>query len=193
MKRTIIAVLLLLAFAPDVTGQGLTPPSEGKAVIYFARITDLGFAIPFQFFHGEKFIGEFAGRKYMRYECDPGEHLFWASSENKEFLTAEVVANSIYVVIVDVKMGIGIARVGLTPIDRDSELLVRVKKLVDKKEPAVTPKSTIDAKSVKLADFIREKLKKYEETWQHEKKFNHLSGDMTIPADPQVTATPVSN
>lgn len=151
-------MLLILAFVvfASASAQGLTSPSEGKAVIYFTRVTDLGFAIPFQFFLNDEFIGEFAGKKYMRFECEPGEHLFWASSENKEFLTAEVEANQVYVVIVDVTMGIGIARVGLTPIGNDSELLARARKLIDKKAPVVTPPSTIISKNAKLANFIEE-------------------------------------
>src|SRR5687767_722191 len=115
--KTCQIVFLLLFVTATAMSQGLKPPTEGKAVIYFVRVSAMGALIPFDFFHEKKYIGQFSGRNYMRYECDAGEHLFWASSENKEFLTAEVKAGETYIVIVDVEMGIGIARVGLTPID----------------------------------------------------------------------------
>jgi hypothetical protein len=183
MKKIVFVFLtLLLSFSVSaLSAQGFNPPAEGKSVVYFVRVTELGFAIPFQFFDNDKFIGEFAGKKYMRYECEPGEHLFWASSENKEFLTAELKPDECYLVIVDVKMGIGIARVGLTPITQNHEVFERAKKLVDKKAPAITPQETIDRKGINLASFISEKLQAYHDHWKQEKNFNHLAADMAIP------------
>ncbi|MCK7473931.1 MAG: hypothetical protein MZV49_11315 [Rhodopseudomonas palustris] len=134
MKKLIIVTILLLAAFGDLFSQGFQPPAEGKAVVYFTRVTFYGKPVEFEFFHQDKYIGVFSGDEYLRYECDPGTQLFWASSENKEFLTAELEADKIYIVMVDVIMGIMKAHVGLTPVTIDkSEDIHKAKLLVAKK------------------------------------------------------------
>jgi hypothetical protein len=186
MRKTWLLILSLTMNITDITQsfcQGVTAPHEGNAVIYFTRVTSLGFAIPFDFFDGEKYIGDFAGKNYMRYECSPGEHLFWASSENKAFMTADVAANSIYIVIVDLNMGIGMARVGLSPIDANNEVFPRAKALIQKKKPIVVTDEELQAENVRLAEFIHEKLKKYDEEWKNTLEIKNLKTDMAIPQD----------
>jgi hypothetical protein len=179
--KTYLLILFFVLLSRITFAQGLTPPAEGKAVIYFTRISSMGFAIGFEFFHDKQYIGDFAGRNYIRYECDPGEQLFWASSENKAFLTSQLEAGSTYIVIVDVMMGIGIARVGLTPIDGQDKLLEKAKKLINKKEPVYTSPEEIESRNLRLADFIEKKLKQYNEDWKNTKDFKHLSPEMAIP------------
>jgi hypothetical protein len=164
--------------------QGFQPPAEGKAVIYFVRVSGWGGAVSFEYFHGDKYIGVFKGKNYMRYECDPGEQLLWASSENKEFLTADLKAGGTYIVIVDVIMGGWKAHVGLKPITvNDRELFERAKKLVMKKKPVVTSEEKIKKLNKKLEDFIPEMLSRYENEWKDKRNFRHISPDMAIPED----------
>jgi hypothetical protein len=167
-----------------ISAQGFQPPSEGKAVVYFTRVTLYGKPVEFEFFHQDKYIGAFKGDQYMRYECDPGTHLFWASSENKEFLTAELEADKIYIVMVDVIMGAMKARVGLTPVTVDKvEDLHKVKLLVNKKTPTVTPVEKIEKMNKKLEKFIADKLNNYETKLKNEHSFNHVSIEMAIPIE----------
>jgi len=186
MKSRLIA-LLLVFFVPGVNGlkaQGFTPPTEGKAVVYFVRISDYGFAISFEFFHNDKFIGIFKGKNYMRYELDPGEQLLWASSENKEFVTSELKAGETYIVVVDVIMGFWKAHVGMTPIGaNDQELFVRAKELILKEPPVVTPAETIEKTNKKLAEFIPKQLNLYEKEWKGKRNFKHISPDMAVPSE----------
>jgi hypothetical protein len=182
MKTKVILPVVLQFVVATSFAQGLTPPSEGKAVIYFTRVTAMGAIINFEFFHGNHYFGVFDGRNYLRYECEPGKHLFWASSENKEFMTAELNAGGIYIVLVDVEMGIGKARVGLTPITAKDKAFERAKALIDKKAPIQMTPEKIDQMNAKLATFIVEKLEKYETVWKNEKDFKHLSPEMAIPA-----------
>ena len=171
----VCAIVLNLAHA-----QGFTPPSEGKAVVYFTRVSSMGFAVSFEYFHNDKYIGIFKGKNYLRYECDPGTQLFWASSENKEFVTAELNEGGTYIVIVDIAMGFGKARVGLTPITEKDEVFARAKELIKSKAPEVTSQQKIEEMNVKLKKFIEEKLQMYESTWKKEKDFKHISADMAI-------------
>ena len=183
-KLLLIIVLLSLTAVYTVSAQGFQPPTDGKAVVYFTRVTKYGKPTSFEFFHQDKYIGAFKGSQYMRYECEPGAQLFWASSENKEFITAEVEAGKTYIVMVDVIMGIMKAHVGLTPIGVDnSEELERAKALINKKAETITPDDKIVKMNKKLAKFIVEKLEMYESTWKNEKNFKHLSADMAIPDD----------
>lgn len=170
----------MMLCASTLYAQGFQPPAEGKAVVYFTRVSSFGFAISFEYFHEDQYIGIFKGKNYLRYECDPGTHLFWASSENKEFITAELEAGGSYIVIVDIIMGIGKARVGFDPITEDSEVFARAKELITSKPPVETPQAKIDQMNVKLRKFITEKLQTYETVWKHEKNFKHLSADMAL-------------
>jgi len=80
MKNFLFPLLSLLLFS-FTTGNEIAPPAEGKAVVYFARTSSLGILINFSYFDKDKFIGKFHGHGYIRYECEPGEHLFWAKGD----------------------------------------------------------------------------------------------------------------
>lgn len=181
MKKLLLTTIFLgLASIYIASAQGFQPPSDGKAVVYFVRVTNYGKPTAFEFFHQDKYIGVFKGGQYMRYECDPGEQLFWASSENKEFITANLEAGKQYIIMVNVIMGMMKAHVGLAPLDfNDNEVWERVKKLVTKKPPVVTPEAKIEKMNKKLEKFIDEKLQMYETTWKNEKNFRHV--DTPIP------------
>lgn len=105
-----------------------------RAVVYFARPSSLGFAINFSYFDSTKLIGKFNGPKYIRYECEPGIHLFWARSENRDFVEAEVEAGKIYFIEAIVKMGALKAGVELLPVDpNDEKRMKKILKLIGKK------------------------------------------------------------
>lgn len=178
----LFCTLFLLSF--QTKAQGFPAPAEGKAAIYFARVSSFGYANSFQYFHNDEFVGQFKGKNYMRMEVDPGEHLFWASSENKEFLTADLEAGKTYIVIVDIIMGIGKARVGFSVLDdSNTDVRDRAIKLINSKAPMVTTEKTMAKVNAKLEkkNFIPEKLEMYEKVWKQEKNFKHLSKDMAIP------------
>lgn len=184
MKTKLILISLLFAIT-SIAGhaQGFQPPDSGKAVVYFTRVSSMGFAVSFEYFHQDKYIGAFKGQNYMRYELDPGEQLLWASSENKEFVICDLKEGGTYIVLVDVIMGAMKARVGFNPIAAADERFERAKELINSKPPVVTPKDKIDATNVKLAEFIPAQLKKYEEEWKGVKNFKHITPDMAIPEE----------
>lgn len=180
--KTFFIACFLLTASFHAQSQGFQPPAEGKAAVYFIRVTVYGGLINFEFFDNDKYIGAFKGKNYMRYECEPGNHLLWASSENKEFITADLKAGGTYVVIVDVAMGIGKARVGLNPITSEAkELFARAKELVKGRKPIVTSQEKIDKMNIKLKDFVAEKLNQYETTWKHQMNFPKILPEQAIP------------
>lgn len=175
--------ILLSAFltAPFCSSsQGFQPPAEGKSVVYFTQVTSYGSTV-FEFFHFDKYIGYMKGKDYIRYECDPGETLFWASSENKEFLTTDLKAGGTYVVIVDVVTGFWKNHVGFTPIsENDTELFERAKRVIMKETPFITPPGKIDKENKKLEKFIAEELDHYEKETKDKYNFRHVSSDMAL-------------
>lgn len=184
MKTRFALLVLSLALAA-VNGhcQGFEAPAAGKSAVYFVRLSSAGFAIPFDFYDNDKLIGTFAGRNYMRYETEPGEHLFWASSENYDFMTADLRAGAVYVVVVDVEMGVAVARVGLTPISASHKQFEKVKKLVDKKGPKEKDPQTLEANAASRAKYVEEALTKYETKWKDKRAYQHLPPDMAINLD----------
>ena len=182
----LFSLLFLVEFSP-ISAQGFEPPSEGKAVVYFVRVTSYGMGVTFQYFHNDKFIGQFKGKNYMRYESDPGEQLFWASSEDKEFVTSDLKAGDTYIIIINVEMGGMKARVGLNPLNLNDEkdLFERAKKIINKKAPIITSQKVKDKINTKLEakNFIPSQLNKYETKWKNEKDIPHISPDMAIPKE----------
>ncbi|RPI74047.1 MAG: hypothetical protein EHM45_19760 [Desulfobacteraceae bacterium] len=103
--------------------QAITP---GKALIYFMRPSGVGFAVNFQIWDGDHFVGLSRARCYMAYECDPGKHLFIGVAENKLALDADLEAGKTYYAGTNVRMGAFKARMDFTPVTRGSELWDKV-------------------------------------------------------------------
>ncbi len=184
MKIKLLLSVFVAAFIgmQSLSAQGFTPPAEGKAVVYFVRINKVGKWINFKYFDNDKFIGKFGGVNYMRYECEPGEHLFWASAENKYFITADLKEGETYIVVVKGKMGGMSAGVRLFTSE-DAKMLKNAISVVKKKNPVITEADIIDYENKALKDFIAEKLAKYENDWKDNKEFPYITPDMAIPPD----------
>jgi len=172
-----IAFLLASFLSP---AQGFQAPAEGKSVVYFTQVTKYG-STKFEFFHDDKYIGYLKGKDYIRYECEPGENLFWASSENKEFLTADLKEGGTYVVVVDVVTGFWKNHVGFSPVsENDTELFERAKKVIMNEAPFVTSQAKIEKENKKLKKFIGEELEHYENVTKDKYNFRHVSPDMAL-------------
>jgi len=163
MKKPILLLAFLLASWISF-GQGVSPAPEDKAVVYFARPSSLGFAINFSYFDSTKLIGRFSGTKYIRYECDPGRHLFWGRSENRDFIEAEVEAGKIYFIEAIPAMGALKAAIQLEPIDpNDSKKMEKILKLINKKASVSFTEAELEADKKELGDVIERGLEQYKE------------------------------
>ena len=101
--------------------QPLTHPDPDKAVVYFMRPSGIGFAINFQIWDGDHFIGLSQAKSYFGYQCEPGKHLFIGIAENKRGLEANLEAGKTYYALTQVKMGGWRARMAFIPVTRSSE------------------------------------------------------------------------
>jgi hypothetical protein len=181
-KAFIIFLISAMMSFSSIFAQGFQRPSAGKAVIYFIRIQVTGVG-SYEFFHQDKYIGVIKGRNYLRYECDPGNHLFWASSENKEFVTADLKEGGVYVVLIDLLPGMFKNHVGLEPIISSDKKFDRVKEEINSKPQTESSSEIIAARNKELESFISVQLEKYNDVWKNERNFRHISADMAIPED----------
>ena len=179
MKTFILTTVFFFCILTLGYSQEIAAPAEGKCVVYFVRVSSLGFAINFSYFDKDKFIGKFNGPKYMRYECEPGEHLFWAHSENFDFITAELEAGKIYFIEAMPQMGVIKAGVHLEPVDpKNSKRLTKIENLINKKSPETYTESELEAENKNLQDLIAKGLERYQKDLEKGKKIERLEKDM---------------
>ncbi|BDD05520.1 hypothetical protein [Aureibacter tunicatorum] len=160
MKTTLLFFFLASIFFFDNT-QTIKPAPKGKAVVYFVRSSSLGSAINFTYFDSTKVIGRFNGPKYLRYECQPGKHLFWVRSENKDYIKADLESGKIYVIDVVPQMGAIKASVRLIPVNSEDYRMKKIKKLISKKDSESFSQKELTTLQIKMEDVINRSLKKY--------------------------------
>lgn len=156
----------------------LTNPSPGKSVIYFVRTNGSGYLINFRHFDYDKFIGKFAGAGFIRYECDPGEHVFWVGASNSSYVTANLEEGKIYVIETIPVMGMAYARVKIEiPNRMDSKKYAKQKKrifaiLEDKKLDKTNSKDELYSTQSDYEKEIKRGLEIYQK--RSEKEQDHL-------------------
>jgi len=176
MKSFLFPLLSLLLFSFS-TGNEIAPPAEGKAVVYFARTASIGILINFSYFDKDKFIGKFHGHGYIRYECEPGEHVFWAKSENSDFITADLEAGKIYFVEALPKMGGLKARVRLMPVNpaQDVKMVKVIESMVSKKDGETYTADYLQTENEKWKDDIQKGMERYQDMVTKQEKIELLS------------------
>ncbi len=170
-------------YKQTVNLRGHTPPRPGKAVVYLVRVSAVAYAVAFQYFHNDEFIGQSKGVSYIRYEVDPGEHLFWASSENKSFITINAEAGKTYFIYVDVLMGAWKATVKLSGVYPNQEKRIkRAVEVINKHDPYRMPEEKKKKIIEKLnnRNFIQNILNKYNTTWKQTNNYHHLKKNDNI-------------
>lgn len=186
VKKILFLLIVLASFSSY--GQGLKKPSEGKSLIYFVRTSSTGFLINFKYFDGEKYLGKFNYGKYSVYECDPGKHLFWAKSENTDYLEVELEAGKIYIIDSEPHMGAIKAGVKLIPFDNNPSNYKNSKKYDNKKESVLKSITTgeeyiasteaIELEKQDLESLIIKTLEKYKKQKEKGNEFAKMPLEM---------------
>lgn len=162
MKKSIVILIVTLFKTIILFAQEIKPAPEDKSVVYFVRTSALGFAINFTYLDSTKVIGRFNGPKYIRYECSPGKHLFWARSENRDFVDAELEAGKIYFLWASPQMGLLKAGVVLLPVDtKDKSIMEKIIKLLTSRESESFTEQELLSDAESLKDAIARGLEKY--------------------------------
>jgi hypothetical protein len=164
MKKSIVILIITLLNSIILFAQEIKPAPEDKAVVYFVRTSALGLAINFSYFDSTKVVGRFNGPKYIRYECSPGKHLFWARSENRDFVDAELEAGKIYFLWASPQMGLLKAGVELLPVDpKDESTMKKIIKLLTRRESESFTEQELLNDADSLKDAITRGMAKYAE------------------------------
>ena len=156
----LLSVFVLLS-TPSLS-QVIHEAPEDKAVVYFVRtVKGTGlFAYPGVFCENGP-IGILSYRNFIRYECEPGNQLFWILRGNisqitftnyKQFIHAELLAGEIYLIEVRVKL----EGIGMEPVDPVVDL-DRLDRIIS----VFNSKSSIKAnKMMKKKDYHKKKIHK---------------------------------
>ncbi len=100
--------------------RAISAPEKDKSLIIFMRPSIFGFAIKSSVFEIQdndlKFIGFVAAKKKVAYQVPPGDHTFMVVGENADFMAAKLEAGKTYYALVTPRMGFGMARFSLNPI-----------------------------------------------------------------------------
>ncbi len=180
MRYTIFKIIILTLFIVQLgNAQEYKSPKEGKSLVYFVRPSGLGALINFKYFDGEQYLGKFNGSNYIIYECNPGEHLFWASAENREFVEADLRENSVYIIEARPMMGAIKARISLIPIEVDNvKAMKKINRLLSRKEAKKMDSTTLERDSKKFEYYIKNGLKRHQELTNSNKKIKQLRAEM---------------
>ena len=184
MKLTIY-LLLAFAFSLPSFAQTIVPAPADKAVVYFARPSGLGTLINFTYYDGETLIARFNGSKYFRYECEPGEHLFWARSENRSFVEADLAPGGIYIIEARPQLGGLKAQVLLTPVaPADKSISRGIKKLIARRDPETFRPDQLEKWTANSSDSTSRGLERYENLKADGRSIDVLDATMMVaPAD----------
>lgn len=178
LKKLLLFFVVLFGFstvvAQKITTQAIDKPSEGKSLVYILK-TGAGLLVNFRIYDKDLFLGPISSGKYLVYECEPGEHLFWAGAENRDYVEANLEPNSVYVINAEGQMGAFVAGVNLKPLNptefRDKKLFYQVIKGDTKK---VYEKSQDDK-----SENIAKAMEKYKELKsRNSNKIAVLTSDM---------------
>lgn len=157
----LVVAFLLVCF--DGVSQEIVAPTNGNAMVYFARINGTGALINFKYFDGDQYLGKFSGLNFAGYECEPGEHIFWVSAENRDFIKADLLPNKAYVIEVKPTMGAFKAAVKIQPlIPSDPKQMKRLNRLLDKRDVLSFDEKRDPKEAEDLSFFITNGLEKYE-------------------------------
>lgn len=172
IKLLVLGICLLPVFlnAQDIN-QALLKPTEGKSLVYFVRSNSAGFALNFRIYDKDKYLGALVYKEYLVYECDPGEHLFWAASENRDFVEANLAPNKVYILDVQGQMGAFIVGVSLVPLKPNQKQAKKDLYKIIKNEKKVIFNSATVAADNKEENIIKA-LEKYKDL--KEKKTNKI-------------------
>ncbi len=169
-----------MSVAQSVASQ-IPPAPADKAVVYFMRMGKFGQGAKFEHYDNNRFIGKFTGLKYLRYECEPGEHFFWVRSENCDYVPANLEAGRNYLIQEVLAAGVWKARVKLYPIDpNEFKRIARMEKKILRKKSIQPTTAQLEKHMQRKQKVIAKGLAKYEIQLAKGKEFRHLEATQYV-------------
>ena len=158
MKKATLLSLILLVVTVSLFAQQFEKPASGKTLIYFVRYQGSLALIDFKYFDQDKYLGRISGNNYVLYECDPGEHVFWVSAENREFITGDFKPDCTYVIEVRPFQRAISAGVNLFQVSpEDKKALKNIEMLISRNK-----KAELKGQDVDQSTFIKAGMEQYQ-------------------------------
>jgi len=95
-------------------------PPPDKALVYIMRPSGMGFAINFQIWDRDQFIGLSQAKSYFAHLCAPGKHLFIGIAENKVAVEADLAPGKSYYILTGPRIGGWRARLAMDAVTQGS-------------------------------------------------------------------------
>jgi hypothetical protein len=154
-----------------------SPPPD-QSMVYFLRPSGLGFAVNFQIWDRDRFIGLSQAKSYFAYLCAPGQHLFIGIAENKVAVEAELAPGMSYYVITDPRMGGWKARLAMEPVAKGSDAWDKVETQKKELEFVVPVPEQVQAWDTEKKEQVRALVEFFEKDPERAKYMSRLT-----PAD----------
>ncbi len=156
LKSLVVTALVAVAVTASAKDEKkLLPPPEGKAVVYIGKMNSIvGGAWPFHFFADDRYLARVKGKKYVRVEVEPGDHLFWVAMQSRRtFVKAKVEAGHSYALYAKLTQG-----AELLPITRESDDWKEFGKMLRSEMPFEPDQKDIDEWKAGQPDYIEKAL-----------------------------------
>lgn len=183
-RITIMIAVISFSLNNKVQCQNFEMANEDEAIVYFVKCTITASAITFNYYDSEQYIGRFKGQGYFIYRCEPGEHVFWASKEFTNFITADLKPGGTYLVAVKASTGLLVANPILSPISGDDvKNINKALKVLKKKDAKVFSEKELTDWNESYKDDMAKNMVHFEEKVNEGAEFKHLSSDMALPSE----------
>lgn len=177
-SKLLLSLIIILMFGPKLKSQGIQPPAEGKSVIYIVNVM-LGFGET-RIYDGNSLIEIFKDKDYIRYECEPGEHLFLGlDGSGNDFFTTDFEANKIYLLSMRSVETSGFQSPEFNLFDKTSvNEAAKILAIIDENVPNESGDKLLEKTAKKLDKRARKALIRYETKLKNKRKYIHFSKEM---------------
>jgi hypothetical protein len=183
MKKYLVILLFLSLSFGCIHAQDSLDVSTRKANVYIIRnnfTNVVNVLSKHDFYNNDNYIGSLKGFEYMKYECNSGKQLFWATSENKDFLELDFKPGETYIIKANYPIGIMNGRVKLKLVTNGSDEYNRLEQKILSRKPVQFTLDQIQKKNIQRKSFILKSLAKYNSK-KKELSFRSDSFTSTLP------------
>lgn len=180
-----ISLLLMIISANSFSQDTINNSNDSLAHVYFARVSVYATHAMYYIFHEEELININENINWFKFDCAPGEHLFWITNRKySDFVSSDLEAGKSYIFMIDVRVGYGKTSVRLSPMNLDDKDLGRAIALIQETDPTETSEIELayKVKNLKKKNIIKDYLRHYDTDWVKTRKYNFMDATNEIPA-----------
>lgn len=177
-SKLLLSLIVILMLSPRLKAQGIQPPAEGKSVIYIVNLM-FGFGET-RIYDGSTLIEILKDKDYIRYECEPGEHLFLGlDGSGNDFFTTDFEANNIYLLSMRSVETSSFQSSDFNLFDKTSvNEAAKILAIINENAPNESGDDLLEETAIKLEKRARKALLRYETKLKKKRKYIHLSKEM---------------